>query len=434
MKKIFFLIILLGIPAGSHALLSEDTLKNKNEGYYPTGLPLINYTSDDGVGYGARVYLYDNGSRKDPFFNESPYLMQLYGQFYTTTNGFSYHELNLDRYNVGGTRYRIKSALVYERRTNANFFGQGGDNRNSRLTDISGKEYGTYGSYEDDFLKANDYEYYKYNKFKYTMPKYWVKLVGDITRNVGFIAGLEINRVAIDTWEGHRFKGDDGHMHISGTTLLDLSRDRVKGYGGGWTNSAKAGLVYDSRDYPPDPSTGFYADYTFHAVTPALGSDFSYHRSTLGVRRYVTLAKPLVLAFRAAYTDTSSGTPFFDMPHFEFLDETVPGLGSNRTLRGFPMNRFVGETMVMGNMEARLKFMEATPGSQRFDFKLVVFADAGNFYGSAPEPFREPRFSEFKVSLGAGLVVVWNLATVIHVYYGKSRETSAVSVDFNHSI
>ncbi len=433
MKKLTLItLITLIIPARLAATLSDDTLKNKNEGYYFTGLPLVNYTTDDGLGYGARVYLYNNGMRNDKFFAESPYLMQLYAQFYTTTEGYSYHELNLDMYSIAGTKFRVKSALAYEKRTNANYYGQGEGIKS--LTDASGREYDTYSQYESDFLKKNNYRNFLYNKYSYTMPKYWMKLVGEMIRSISLITGFEINKVAIESWDGRKFTGADGHRYNSGPTLLDITRGSITGYDGGWTNAVKAGIVYDTRDYPPDPSTGFYIDYTFHAVSRYTGSDFNYHRSTMGARRYVEIFKPLVLALRVSYTDTSKGTPFYDMPHFEFLEDTVNGLGGNRTLRGFPMNRFVGETMAMANAELRLRMGEVTPGGERFTFKMIAFADTGNIYDRAADPFRNPGFSQYKTCWGGGLVVVWNLATVIHFYYGVSRETTQISIDFNHSI
>jgi hypothetical protein len=63
--------LLIAITAGGiHAAkLSEDTLKKKKEGWYPTGLPLINFSSDEGIGYGLRAYLYYNGSREDEYFD-----------------------------------------------------------------------------------------------------------------------------------------------------------------------------------------------------------------------------------------------------------------------------------------------------------------------------------------------------------------------------
>ena len=141
----------------------------------------------------------------------------------------------------------------------------------------------------------------------------------------------------------------------------------------------------------------------------------------------------LVLALRAGYTDTSGGTPFFEMQTFGFLFEIQEGLGGNRTHRGYPRNRFVAETMTLGNMELRFKVGEATPGTQRFAFKLIAFVDTGNVYDNAAAPITDPRFNDYKFSYGGGLVIAWNMATILHIYYGASKEDSLISIDFNHS-
>ena len=84
------------LPLGAQAAkLSEDTLAKKKEGWYPTGLPLVNFSSDDGFGYGVRGYVYYNGSKDDPYFDSTPYFMQLYAQFFATTGGANPEPINL---------------------------------------------------------------------------------------------------------------------------------------------------------------------------------------------------------------------------------------------------------------------------------------------------------------------------------------------------
>lgn len=425
-----FVIMLSG---SSNAKLSEETLKDKKTGWYITGLPLINYASDDGTGYGARLYFYYNGKNGDKYFDESPYFLQVYAQFYTTTKGFSYHELNFDKYNIFGTKYRIKSAFVYERRINANFYGIGSNITKNNLIDINGNEYSTYDDYES-FLKSSNYEYFKYNKYEYKKPAYWLDFFGDITGPFKFLAGFEIKYADIVSWQNKRFEDEKGNDHVSETTLLDLSKDSIKGYNGGWTNSVRLGAAFDTLDYAPDPGKGFYVDYSFKASHEFTGSDYNYYRSTIGARSYITVFRHLVIAMRAGYTDTSGGTPFYEMQYFDFLFDSQQGLGGYRTLRGYPLNRFVGETMTLGNIELRFKFAEITPFRQRFAFKLIAFADTGNVYDKAFEPFTYPGFGNYRYSYGGGLVVAWNLATIIHAYYGISPETTSVSINFNHSI
>ncbi len=146
--SIFFTVIMLvSVMAIAPALagkLSDEDLAKKEEGWYPTGLPLINFSSDDGVGYGVRVYLYNNGKKTDKYFEYSPYFLQMYAQFFQSTNGISYHELNLDLPYIFGTEFRVKTALVYDADMNANYFGLGERDARRHLRTPGGYPYFTY--------------------------------------------------------------------------------------------------------------------------------------------------------------------------------------------------------------------------------------------------------------------------------------------------
>ena len=74
-RIIFFLCILMAealLPIGLFAaILSDVNISKKKEGWYPTGLPLVNYSSDDGFGYGARAYLFYNGYHDDKYYEKT---------------------------------------------------------------------------------------------------------------------------------------------------------------------------------------------------------------------------------------------------------------------------------------------------------------------------------------------------------------------------
>ncbi|MBE8355767.1 peptide-binding protein, partial [Leptospira interrogans serovar Pomona] len=58
-------------------LRPEDICKKK-EGWFPTGLPLLNSDPNVGVGYGVRVFLINNGKKTDPFFEYTPYRFRMF--------------------------------------------------------------------------------------------------------------------------------------------------------------------------------------------------------------------------------------------------------------------------------------------------------------------------------------------------------------------
>jgi hypothetical protein len=53
--------------------IPDQLLKDKREGDYFTGLPLIGVTPESGIVYGATIQWYDNGPKNSPFFSYAPY-------------------------------------------------------------------------------------------------------------------------------------------------------------------------------------------------------------------------------------------------------------------------------------------------------------------------------------------------------------------------
>ena len=255
-----------------------------------------------------------------------------------------------------------------------------------------------------------------------------VNIYRDLTDEIKILGGFVIQKVDVSPWDGRKF---DGTLQLG--TLLALEHPR--GYDGGWTNIARIGIVYDSRDFEPDPSKGLFFDYAFHISDCLIESDYHFIRNTANARFYMTLMNSLVLALRAAYTDVNDNIPFYEIMWFGFALNrfTVPGLGGSRTLRGFKRGRFVGRTMTMANAELRWQFIEVKGGSQRFGFKILIFADTGNVYDCAGEPFSDPRWADYHHSYGAGLAVAWNLSTIIHLYYGISKEDTGIVINFEHN-
>ena len=125
--------------------LSADDLARKNDGGYVTGLPLAAYSTDIGLGAGARAYYYWNGDRSDPRFATTPYLyrdvpagVRVDARRCSSTGSTSTRRSSLD------TPYRIRSQLIYARNTNQNYFGVGSRTLAPLAFPGSAKTYGTY--------------------------------------------------------------------------------------------------------------------------------------------------------------------------------------------------------------------------------------------------------------------------------------------------
>ena len=97
-------------PAGRSI---PKTTRRKNERGYFTGLPLVNYDSNFGLGGGARAYYFWNGTRDDPRFGYTPYLHRVFLQAFATTGGLQFHWLDYDVPSLAKTPFRFRSQLIF---------------------------------------------------------------------------------------------------------------------------------------------------------------------------------------------------------------------------------------------------------------------------------------------------------------------------------
>src|SRR2546421_7763405 len=109
----------------SKTRLDAKALGDKRERGYFTGLPLVNYDSNTGLGLGARVYYLNNGERDDPRFEYTPYLHRIYVQGFVTTGGAQYHSVDYDAPYVARSAYRVRASAAFERNIIAPYFGRG---------------------------------------------------------------------------------------------------------------------------------------------------------------------------------------------------------------------------------------------------------------------------------------------------------------------
>jgi hypothetical protein len=95
--------------------------------------------------------------------------------------------------------------------------------------------------------------------------------------------------------------------------------------------------------------------------TEVLGSAFDYQQLTLSARGFHNLLGDvgrLILAGRLTYVMQFGDVPFYSAPTIPFTDGDANGLGGHATLRGFVMDRFVGDAAAYANAELRWSFAE----------------------------------------------------------------------------
>jgi outer membrane protein assembly factor BamA len=375
--------------------LGAEEYAEKAEGGYFTGLPLINYDSNTGVGFGGRAYYFFDGERSDPRFAYTPYLYRVFLQAFATTGGYQFHWLDVDARNVLGSAFTFRGALIFQRNIDQHYFGVGSRSNEATITSS------------------------RYDSYQLTQPMLLLALERPLLRGVlrplvG--VGLSYNDVR-----------DPGETRLSEDCVAGL----IVGCAGGWNDFLRLGIAYDTRDFEPDPNSGVLIDAALDVGTRLLGSEYTWLRGMLAARSYLSLlpgVTDLVLATRLTLVVQSSDTPFFAMNWIPYLDDPRQGLGGLRTLRGYKQDRFVGPVMTLANAELRWTFARSEPFGQRFAWMVVPFVDAGR----VDDELADIELEGVHANLGLALRAAWNLATIITVEYAASPEDSGTYVNFNH--
>ena len=419
--------------------LTEHDQINKKIGSYMTGLPLINSDPDKGVGYGARVYYFMNGYDEDPRFGRTPYQSRLYAQYFQTTKGYSYHELNWDAPYIAKSLFRVRGALVYEKNTSANFFGVGSRSNNTLGTDFNSgaKLYEKLSDYNDEIRKidaTNGTTNAAFNKYAYERPAAVLTLERDFFGGiVRPQLGIQVSKFNISDLNGQTVAANGGDARNNATLLTAYNNaGLVTGYNGGFNNVARAGIAIDTRDFEPDPNKGQFFELIAETSNSGIGSAYDYARYTISEKVYYSpFEKSLdfVIAGRVAYTQAVGAVPFYTMNQFGSTENTsLSALGSLRSLRGYRDSRFVAPNMALANLEFRFTLFDFTVLGQNFAPIFVPFFDIASAF-DAPKDIST---SNWRYAYGAGLRIAWNQATIIMIDYAMSKEDANMFINFNH--
>jgi outer membrane protein assembly factor BamA len=419
--------------------LDAEDLREKREGFYPTVIPLAGYSPDEGLGLGARAYGYWDGDRSDPLFGYTPYRHRLYVQGYATTGGVQAHGIDWDAPYVAGSEYRMRATFEYQRWNTLRYYGRGEASLDDRAIPGLGS-FQTDSAYDAAAAARlpDGSTYARYDEYGLTLPELNATVERDLAGGtvraqlgVGVSYGMARESTGqlldVSTSDGGSTRATENPTAVH----TDCLAGRVRGCGDGWNNAIKIGLVYDTRDYEPDPSSGLFADVTAEIASPLVGSGWTYARGTLAARGFVSLLPGLtrlVLAARGLVAISSGGVPYWDMPTIALTEGDIRGLGGLRTLRGYRQDRYVGNVMADVNVELRWTVGRFAIGAERFHVMMAPFADAGRVFDAVPRI----TWRRWKPDAGVALRVGWNLATIVSADYAVSPEGSALYVDFGH--
>ncbi len=333
--------------------LSGQEKKEKVGWKFGGALPATTYDSNLGFQYGALVEFFNYG---DP---------SVYPDFLDHT----YTEVS--RFTKGSGIYR----MMYE---SNHFLGK------------------TYLCVDLSYLPDKAYDFYGFNGYESVFNKNWMKDMDDGLYKTRMFYRLERNQFRIKAdlqgklsgehlkWgAGFAFqnfmlgsvdinklnKGKDAEDLLPVVTeqpgLYEIYRDSLgiissNEADGGWVNTLKAAVVWDSRDNRPNPMKGIWSELGVEIAPAFLGNDWGFSKFYITHRQYFTLKEDdLSFVYRLGYQTTLSGTaPFFYQSQVitsRLTGATNEGLGGASTLRGVLRNRVVGDGFLMGNFELRWK-------------------------------------------------------------------------------
>jgi outer membrane protein assembly factor BamA len=338
----------------------------------------------------------------------------------------------------------------------------------------------THFSIDLSYLPDKAYDFYGFNGYKVKFNKDWMddespdyksqmfyrleknqfrikadiqgKLSGD---HLKWSAGIAFNNFtvsSVDIANLNEGKDPDELLPSIKTQpgLYEIYRDSLKlitanEADGGWVNTVKAGIMWDSRDNRPNPMKGIWTEMGIEYAPGLMGNDWSFARLYFIHRQYFTLIKDdLAFVYRLGYqTKLGGDVPFFYQSQVitsMLTGATSEGLGGSSSLRGVLRNRVIGDGFFYGNVELRwkplyFKFLKADwyigwnafydfgiitdkinmPSSvyleTYFNYRLTGY-DINDFFNSASEGLHQ--------SVGTSIMFVANRNFCVAVDIGKA--------------
>ncbi|MDR1226540.1 MAG: outer membrane protein assembly factor [Prevotellaceae bacterium] len=422
MKKRLFLVLLLITAAYfSSPAAHRDSVKT---GWNVGMLPALSFDSNLGFQYGGIVnfFYYGDGSTY-PHYQHS-----IYAEVSQYTKGSTIFRTYYDsKYLLPGLRTTVDMAYVTDKMMKLHGFN---GYKAAYIPDYVDKD-------ADDYISEG---FYSYNRKLFRVVSV---LQGAISGNLRWAAGLDFYNFDIGAVDKKKLDlPEDSTAYEYYASYGGLPRDEVKG---GSHIYLKGGLVYDTRNFEPNPMKGMCTELLFLFSPDIEGRNNTHAKITLVHRQYFTiLPQNLSFAYRIGYQGTLFGhTPWYLQQNINvlMLRKTLSeGLGSSSTMRGSVRNRIVGDGVIFANAELRWKFLHFKLIKQNWYLSTNPFVDMGMIV----QPYRESEMEQMHedintysvarpklittdkeaphVCVGAGFQLVMNQNFIISADFGKALD------------
>jgi hypothetical protein len=354
-------------------------------GWEFTGLPALNYDSDEGFGYGFVLSLYNYGEG-----GYSPYRFTLRPLVFLTTEGRREFTLFFDAPHLLPEGWRLDAYVGMEKHIATPYYGVGND----------------VPFLEENAEGENPY-YYRFGRERLVLRGNLQRSLGDLPLRL--LMGARITDVSIDPTPKDE-----------GTTLLEEELGPDVPDPGGVQNSLRIGLVWDTRDRESGPQKGVWSALLVESVLEPLGSDFSFTRWTLADRRYVPLRENLIFANRVVLQHVSGSPPFHALSYVQSSFGAQEALGGSKSIRGMLRNRYIGEGVFFWNAELRWRFKEFRVLGKSGHLAAIGFLDWGRVWENGVD--LSVITSDLHMGTGAGLRVGLGPNFVVAFDFGRSAE------------
>jgi outer membrane protein assembly factor BamA len=442
MKKALGILIVLTISL----TITAQEKKVKTGWKFGGALPATTYDSNLGFQYGALVefFNYGDGSRYPDYFDHT------YTEVSHFTKGSGIFRFMFESNHLI-PNVHLTSDLSYLPDMATDFYGFNGYDA------VYNKEW---MDDKSDTYKSRMFYRFQRNQFRFKND-FQGKLSGEhIKWSAGFaFQDFKVSSVNIDKLNKGKKEPlpsvavQPGLYELYRDSLHLISADEADG---GWVNTIKAGIAWDSRDNRPNPMKGIWTEMGIEISPKFMGNDWGFTRFYLTHRQYFTLIKnDLSFVYRLGYQTTLSGTvPFFYQSQVitsMLTGATSEGLGGSSTLRGVLRNRVIGDGFFFGNLELRwkpvyFKFLKQDCYlglSAFYDFGMVTrkvkIPAAGDLKTTFDNNMSQYSFNDFfdlgaeKLHQDAGISImpVMNQNFVIAIDIGKAFNVQDGNIGFS---
>ena len=378
-----FAVALAVAVVGAHP--SPGDAQQGPTGLEVRGLPALNFDSDEGVGFGALMELYQYGQG-----GLQPYVWSLRPTVFLTSEGRQDFTVFFDAPHLLSNGWRLDAYLGSEKQIATPYYGLGN------------------ATPYDETLEQSDGPDPFYYRFGRTRRSATFNLQRSVAETpVRWLVGAGLVRTDVLP-----VPEDDG------STLYEMevgATDETV-----WSNYVRTGLVWDSRDRETGPRSGVWTELLIQRVGESFGADASYTRWTFTDRRYFSLGERVVFAHRYLLQGVGEGAPVHDLFQVQTSFKQQEGLGGAKTVRGVLKNRFVGRGMLVWNAELRWSAADFLLFGTSVHVVLSAFLDQGRVWDGNVQ-FDE-LLSDLHSGFGGGVRFGMGEDFIIAVDMGRSEE------------